>query len=119
MSQIKSHTNDFSEQCLKCDLRVDVKQKVSYAVLGIIIAIISSIAAFSYRELDEKVDEIKVDIKEFTKAMQLCQDRTSKLEFEKNINERRLDKIEEAHKEFEKAIRSQRKLYWYDSRKKW
>lgn len=102
MSPRNNHNDSFSEQCLNCDLRMDVKQKVSYTVLGILVVIISSVAAFSYAGLDEKVDEIKADIKEFSRAMQVCQERTSRLEFWKDVNERRIEKIEEAHREWKK-----------------
>ena len=77
----------FSEQCLQCDLRADMKKRVSYVVLSIVICVAVGFTGASYNSLTNTisnmrtdVNSLRTDVRVIGTAVSKCQNRMGVLE---------------------------------------
>ena len=85
----------FSETCLKCDLRSDVKKRVTYTTLSIIITVSVVFTGASYTTLTSTLSGLRTDVKTIGNAVSICQNRMSVMETEQDNDRgmiRHLDK---------------------------
>ena len=92
----------FSAQCLQCDLRSDMKKRVSYVVLSIVICVAVGFTGASYNSLTSvisnlrtDVNTLRTDVKVIGTAVSKCQNRMGVIEIQQENDRgmiRHLDK---------------------------